>query len=83
MELFEANLSEMSIRCGSKLLLIYIINYKLRSKEQTSVLTHLYLVKWVPYYGTGDLNFGYRDTSFSLALSAVKCQQINLAYGDF
>ena len=41
-----------------------------------SVTTRLYLGKPVPYSGTGASNFGYRDTSFSLALSVVKCQQM-------
>lgn len=44
--------------------------------QLASVKTHLYLVKPVPYSGTYVSNFGYRDASFSLALSAVKCQQM-------
>ena len=37
---------------------------------------NLYLGKSVSYSETGTSNFGYRDISFSLALSVVKCQQM-------
>ena len=43
---------------------------------EASVATHLYLGKSVSYSETGTSNFGYRDISFSLALSVVKCQQM-------
>ncbi len=42
----------------------------------TTVVTYLYLDKTVIYSETGAANFGYRDTSFSLALSVVKCQEM-------
>lgn len=50
--------------------------YWIKELKRTSVATRLYLGKPVPYSGTGASNFGYRDTSFSLALSVVKCQQM-------
>lgn len=52
------------------------IFFDVGSSAWTSVLARLYLIKLAPYSGTGAMSFGYRDTSFSLTLPVVKCQQM-------